>query len=53
VSDAEARRLIDRAREPKQLWMVPASDHRFSDNASELDRRLTEAIEWVKHNTPR
>ena len=26
---------------------------RFSDNAAELDRRLMEAIEWVKQNTPR
>jgi hypothetical protein len=32
---------------------VNASDHRFSDNAVEFDRRLLEAIEWVKQNTPR
>ena len=51
VADSEARRLIERAGEPKQLWMVPASDHRFSDNEDELDRRLLEAMSWVRRQT--
>jgi len=41
------------AHDPKKLWIVSASDHRFSDNLAEFDRRLVEAIEWVKQNSPR
>jgi fermentation-respiration switch protein FrsA (DUF1100 family) len=45
---AEVRRLMDRAREPKKLWVVKAADHRFSDNEREFDDRLMEALAWVK-----
>jgi fermentation-respiration switch protein FrsA (DUF1100 family) len=47
VSSEEARQMIDRAADPKKLWMVAASDHRFSDNLDELDARLLEALAWV------
>ena len=47
---AEVRTILDAAREPKKLWVVKASDHRFSDNLSEFDRRLLEAIAWVRDN---
>lgn len=30
------------------VWIVKASDHRFSDNLAEVDQRLIEAIQWVK-----
>lgn len=53
VPVATVQRLIERAREPKQLWTVEASNHRFSDNYREFDRRLLEAVDWVKHNQPR
>ena len=53
VSLPEAQRLIDAAREPKRLWVVAASDHRFSDNLPELERRLLEAIQWVRANAAR
>jgi alpha-beta hydrolase superfamily lysophospholipase len=43
----EVKRIIDTAGEPKKLWVVEASDHRFSDNLSEFDRRLLEAIAWI------
>jgi uncharacterized protein len=43
----EIRRVMAAAREPKQLWIVKASDHRFSDNLAEFDRRLLEAMSWV------
>ena len=53
VSIAAVQRVLQGAQEPKKLWIVNASDHRFSDNAAEFDRRLLEAIEWVNQNTPR
>jgi fermentation-respiration switch protein FrsA (DUF1100 family) len=45
--------VLSRAAEPKRLWIVKASDHRFSDNLPEFDQRLLEAIEWVRSNAPR
>ena len=48
----EVQRVIDAAREPKRLWIVEASDHRFSDNMAELERRLLEAVAWVTGKTP-
>jgi fermentation-respiration switch protein FrsA (DUF1100 family) len=44
---AEAEQVIARAREPKRLWVIEASDHRFSDALAEFDQRLLEAIAWV------
>ena len=53
VPVAVIERVLKGAREPKRLWIVSASDHRFSDNLEEFDRRLLEAIGWVKANAPR
>jgi dienelactone hydrolase len=53
VPVGEAERTLDHAIAPKRLWIVRASDHRFSDNLSELDDRVLEAIEWVRYNQPR
>jgi fermentation-respiration switch protein FrsA (DUF1100 family) len=53
VPESDVRKLMARASEPKRLWMVTASDHRFSGNVPEFDRRLLESIEWVKQNPPR
>ena len=50
VSVADIRWVFDAAKEPKRLWIVKASDHRFSDNLAEFDRRLAEAIAWVTQN---
>jgi alpha-beta hydrolase superfamily lysophospholipase len=50
---AEVQRVMAAAKAPKQLWIVKAADHRFSDNLEEFDRRLLEAIAWVNQNTPR
>lgn len=47
---AEVRRIIAAAAEPKRLWVIPASDHRFSSNLPEFDRRLLEALDWVRQN---
>jgi fermentation-respiration switch protein FrsA (DUF1100 family) len=47
----EVKRVMQRASAPKQLWFVEASNHRFSDNTSELDRKLVEAIDWMKEHS--
>jgi hypothetical protein len=43
VSVADVQNVLQHARDPKKLWVVNASDHRFSDNSAEFDRRLLEA----------
>ena len=48
VSDVQA--VLARALEPKRLVLVPASNHRFSDNLKELYQRLLEAIDWIRQN---
>lgn len=50
---AEVQRVLAAAREPKKLWVVSASNHRFSDNLAEFDRCLIEALGWVTQNAPR
>ncbi|BCS35057.2 hypothetical protein TBR22_A42830 [Luteitalea sp. TBR-22] len=50
---AEAQRIVGAAAEPKRFWVVTASDHRFSDNRPEFERRLVEAIEWVRIHAPK
>jgi len=50
---ADTRRIFDHASAPKQLWLVEASNHRFSNNLPEFDARLMEAVEWVRHSQPR
>jgi len=49
----EVQRVMDGAGEPKKLWIVPAADHRFSNNLGEFDARLLEAIAWVRQNQPK
>jgi fermentation-respiration switch protein FrsA (DUF1100 family) len=53
VPVAEVERVLEAAKEPKRLWIVNASNHRFSDNLDDFDRQLLEAIAWVKANAPR
>ena len=48
----EVQGVLRQALDPKRLWIVSASNHRFSDNLSEFDRRLIEAIDWVRQNQP-
>jgi fermentation-respiration switch protein FrsA (DUF1100 family) len=50
VPIATVRSVFDAAKEPKKLWIVEASDHRFSDNLQEFDRRLLDAIDWMSHS---
>ena len=52
VSAGEVDRILAAARQPKQLWMIPSADHRFSDNQAELALRLFQAIAWVQARQP-
>jgi fermentation-respiration switch protein FrsA (DUF1100 family) len=52
VPVAEINRVMARAGEPKQLWMIDAADHRFSNNEAEFDRRLLEAVAWIGEHAP-
>jgi alpha-beta hydrolase superfamily lysophospholipase len=53
VPIAEVQGVMAAAKAPKQLWIIKASDHRFSDNLGEFDQRLLEAIAWVNQNAPK
>ena len=48
VPVSEVQRVMERAKDPKKLWIVQASNHRFSDNIDEFNERLLEALAWVK-----
>jgi fermentation-respiration switch protein FrsA (DUF1100 family) len=53
VPVADVERVLKAANEPRRLWIVNASNHRFSDNLDDFDRQLLEAIAWVKAHAPR
>jgi fermentation-respiration switch protein FrsA (DUF1100 family) len=48
----EAQQVLEIARQPKRLWVVSASNHRFSDNVAEFDRALLDAITWIGEGHP-
>lgn len=48
VALPEIEGILARAREPKRLWVIEATNHRFSDNQPELQRSLKEAIAWIE-----
>ena len=48
VGVQEEQDLVSHASMPKRLWVVRASDHRFSDNLGEFDARLLEALTWIR-----
>lgn len=47
VPVAEVQDILDRAREPKRLWLLDAQDHRFSGAREALERALAEALAWI------
>jgi type IV secretory pathway VirJ component len=49
----QVQRVMAAAREPKGLWIVDASNHRFSGNVGEFNRRLLESLAWIKAHQPR
>ena len=53
VPVADAQRVLERAREPKRLWIIKAANHRFRDNLPELDKCLLEAITWITQQSAR
>jgi type IV secretory pathway VirJ component len=53
VALTDVQRILSVAQEPKRLWIVNASDHGFSSNLVEFDRRLVEAFEWIAQHTGR
>ena len=48
----EVEEIFARAHEPKRIWIVKASDHGFSDNLTEFDQCLLDAITWTRQHTP-
>jgi type IV secretory pathway VirJ component len=48
VSVDEVRRVMDRALEPKQLWLIEAENHRFGGKEQYLNQKLIDAIAWIK-----
>ena len=53
VPVAEVQQVMRRAREPKRLWIINAADHRFSNNLTEFDKCLLEAITWITRQSAR
>lgn len=48
VPREEVEAVMARAGEPKQLWFVEGSDHRFSGNTAGFERRLLDALAWIR-----
>jgi alpha-beta hydrolase superfamily lysophospholipase len=48
VSVDEVRRVMDRALEPKQLWLIEAANHRFSGKEPDLNQKLMDSIAWIR-----
>ena len=48
VPVAEIQRVMGRAQEPKQLWLIEAENHRFSGREQELDQKLLDAVAWIQ-----
>ena len=32
----------------RRLWLIEAGNHRFGGNAAELNRKLLDALEWIR-----
>ena len=48
VPEADYRRLFDTARDPKKLFLIDASNHRFTDKPRELRAAYASALDWVR-----
>jgi fermentation-respiration switch protein FrsA (DUF1100 family) len=49
VPVAEVQRVLERAKEPKNLWIIEARDHGFGSNLAEFDKCLLNAITWIQN----
>ena len=47
----KAKAIFSRAGNPKRMWVIEASNHRFSDNRPDLDRCVMEALQWIRSNS--
>jgi alpha-beta hydrolase superfamily lysophospholipase len=47
VPVADVQKVIAAASEPKRLWVIEASNHRFSGSLPEFEHRLTDAVTWI------
>jgi alpha-beta hydrolase superfamily lysophospholipase len=52
VAVDEVERVMSRALEPKQLWLIEAENHRFAGKEQELNQKLLDAIAWMKARHP-
>lgn len=48
LSLEDAKKMFALAGRPKKMWVIEAANHRFSNNREELDRRMLEALDWIK-----
>jgi hypothetical protein len=46
----KAREMFAKAGEPKKMWVIDSTNHRFSENRPLLDRRILEAVEWIRNS---
>jgi hypothetical protein len=51
ATDADRAQLLAAAKMPKQMIMIPAANHRFTDKLPELRTQLLAAIAWVSAAT--
>jgi type IV secretory pathway VirJ component len=52
VPREEVEAVMARAGQPKQLWFVEGTDHRFGGNPAGFERRLRDALAWVYRQRP-
>ena len=50
VSEADYERFLATAREPKQLTLIDASNHRFTDRRQELRTAYFAGLAWIQQN---
>ena len=48
VALEEVKKAVEPLTSARKLWLVEATDHRFSGNTDEMHRRVLEALEWFK-----
>ena len=49
----EVQRILEHARDPKQLRVVEASNHRFEDALPSFDAQLIDAVAWARQHASR
>ena len=53
VPVAEVDGILEKAREPKRLWLVDAADHRFGGARPQLEQCMADALAWIESAGPR